>query len=130
MGHIKEAYENCPRFKRCSVNKCPLDSHYPDRESIAGDKERKCGQSKARRVKLAEGFNLKYGGLTVREYNAKLRYNALSKKEKEALKEQGKAGLKAVEAQKAVSEKAVPLKTAPVSKGIQRVTKAKNKVDV
>jgi len=87
---IREAYENCPRFKKCSVNKCPLDSYYPERGSVPDDKERRCSLGKTLRLRCAEGFHLRYGGLTEREFKAKQKYNSLAEDQKAALKERGK----------------------------------------
>ena len=31
------AYEECPRFDVCAVNKCPLDQLYKERASVPGE---------------------------------------------------------------------------------------------
>jgi hypothetical protein len=67
---IKELYEYCPRFSRCSVNKCPLDSHYPNREIHPDDREKRCGVRKSIRVRIhnEHNGNLKYKGMNKTEY--------------------------------------------------------------
>ena len=40
-----ELYEKCPKYSRCSVNACPLDSKYP-RYTDPRDKEQTCKLSK------------------------------------------------------------------------------------
>jgi len=95
MNEDLELYRFCPRFDKCSVNKCPLDSHYPNRESILTDYERKCGVSKLIRVRIHEEHkgNLKYKGMTQGEYNAKQRWDNLSDQEKHRRIEQGREAL-------------------------------------
>jgi hypothetical protein len=64
MPHI-EIFRNCPRFKKCNVNNCPLSSSYPNGFVSPGDREQKCSLAKKR---LTLGTSLKYKGLTLREF--------------------------------------------------------------
>ena len=55
----------CPRFKSCSVNNCPLDPHPVN----PADKQTKCTMEKAVRQRIAAKYlgQLTNGGLTARE---------------------------------------------------------------
>ena len=66
-----KAYEQCARFNRCAVNKCPLDPMYKEMRTHPLDAERKCTLPYKQRVEIAMGYtNLAYGGLTGNEYTA------------------------------------------------------------
>ena len=83
---MKEYMFRCPRFDRCSVNNCPLNSYYPNWPTLPDDFEKKCHIGKIRRLKIIntnEGKSLLYGGLTIHEYNAKKRWEALSASDRE-----------------------------------------------
>jgi hypothetical protein len=67
--------EACPRFARCSVNRCPLHPAYPDLDTADGDAEKRCTLGKAPRLRLGAG--LRYEGLTVTEW--KYRKNWLAR---------------------------------------------------
>jgi len=68
---MNEAYQECTRFQRCAVNKCPLDSNYKQMLTHAGDAERKCTLPRRKRVEIGNEYdNLAYGGLTGHEYTA------------------------------------------------------------
>lgn len=85
----------CPRYKKCSVNNCPLDLMYPNRITVDGDKENKCNMEKQVRLKIAsESGQLKYMGLKIIEWSAKKRYDNMSDEEKELLKTRGEEKLK------------------------------------
>lgn len=71
----------CPRSERCSVPICPLDLLQDYRDSISG--EPKCGLSKAKRLKIAEGTDLERQGMTKLERAAHIRWQRLSESEKE-----------------------------------------------
>lgn len=85
-----ELYRYCPRFSRCSVNKCPLDSHYPDLELNLDDKEKRCGVAKSIRIRLHEEHNgnLKYKGMKQREYAGYIHWQSLSEEEKHLKREE------------------------------------------
>jgi hypothetical protein len=55
----------CPRFKSCSVNNCPLDPH----PKHPADKENVCTLAKSIRQRIAAKYpgQLANGGLTARE---------------------------------------------------------------
>ena len=66
-----KAYEQCTRFDRCAVNKCPLDPNYKQMLPHKLDAERKCTSPRKKRVEIGAGYdNLAYGGLTGHEYVA------------------------------------------------------------
>lgn len=66
---MKEPSEDCPRYLSCSVNACPLDTHYSKLYSAPLDSERKCTFAKSRRLRIAEDYPgaLELGGLTRKE---------------------------------------------------------------
>ncbi|WMW25379.1 hypothetical protein RE474_01265 [Methanolobus sediminis] len=63
---------DCPRFKKCSVNNCPLDPEYPDICTDPRDIEGKCTLGKVYRLRIAERYHgvFKLGGMTRREFAA------------------------------------------------------------
>ncbi len=65
-----KAYEQCTRFDRCAVNKCPLDSNYKQMLTNELDAERKCTLPRRKRMEIGAGFtDLVYGGLTAKEHS-------------------------------------------------------------
>lgn len=73
-----KAYEQCTRFNRCAVNKCPLDPNYKQMLSHQLDAERKCTSPRKKRVEIGARFdNLAYGGLTGNEYTALAKHDNL-----------------------------------------------------
>lgn len=82
----------CPRFKSCSVPKCPLD-YYRDQRTVLNG-EPKCEAFKSIRMKIGKGTQLKYQGMTKREWDGKKRWDARPEAEKQALIERGKEALK------------------------------------
>ena len=72
---MQKPFTDCPRFNKCSVNKCPLDPDYDTMKTHPDDPERKCRLSKNRRIAIAENYPgvLVYGGMTGREYAATVR---------------------------------------------------------
>ena len=74
---MKQIARTCPRFSTCSVNNCPLD---PNPCAIAEDREPRCTMAKSVRVRLAGAMPgaLPRGGLTKREYGAKLGFEQVS----------------------------------------------------
>jgi len=63
-------FEVCPRFKICSVNRCPLHKDYNKLQIDKNDKEKKCKVSKLIRKEISLHFNLKNRGLTLRELSS------------------------------------------------------------
>lgn len=82
----------CPRWPGCSVNACPLDVRYSDLPVHPGDKEQKCGVSKAIRLRIAAKHpgHLANGGLTRREAAGKRGYEALPPSVKADMAQRGK----------------------------------------
>ena len=87
-----EAMENCPRFKFCSANRCPLDLDIDLRNELNG--EEKCGMAKSIRLRIGKEFNLEKMGLTEREWSARKRYESMSAEDKEKLVSRGSLALK------------------------------------
>lgn len=91
----KKAYRECPRFKNCSVNNCPLSSQYPDLYIDIDDKQKECTLPKTIRVEIGSKYpELKYQGMTPREWGATKKYESLSSNEKEKLAQIGTKSLK------------------------------------
>lgn len=83
-------YNECPRFQKCSVNNCPLHPSYPNLP-IADDKEKKCTMEKQVRLRIGSKYpELKYQGLTVKEWTGKTRFESLSDSDKELVRERAK----------------------------------------
>ena len=72
---MTEPAYDCPRYKRCAVNKCPLSIHYKKQLNHPDDKERKCKAPKAQRVAVAANYPglLEYEGMTGNEFSASKR---------------------------------------------------------
>ena len=75
----------CPRFDRCSVNNCPLNTGYPDLYVYPEDMYPKCNMEKNVRVRISSKYPgiLKFGGLKQREYSGKLREDRMTPEEKD-----------------------------------------------
>jgi hypothetical protein len=86
--------EDCPRFDFCDVPKCPLDMDIKLRVSVSGDK--KCTMEKNVRLQIGKKWGLPKIGLTDAEYAGKIKFEALSKEEKEKLAERGRIALKSL----------------------------------
>ncbi|KPJ86760.1 MAG: hypothetical protein AMS17_11050 [Spirochaetes bacterium DG_61] len=95
---MRELYYHCPRFQKCSVNACPLDSYYPTRKPALDDLERKCKLTKSKRIDIHEKNKgaLPYGGMTVVEYSRKQLWDSLPEQEKQKIIERGRDALKKV----------------------------------
>jgi hypothetical protein len=91
----KKAYRECPRFIKCSVNNCPLSSQYPDIYTDIEDKQKECTLAKSIRVEIGSKYpELKYQGMTPREWASTKRYESFSSDEKENLAQIGTKSLK------------------------------------
>lgn len=91
----KEPYRDCPRYHRCSVNLCPLSTNYPDIYVDIDDKQKECTLAKTIRVEIGIKYpELKYQGMTPREWGATKRYESFSSDEKEHLAKIGTESLK------------------------------------
>lgn len=84
-----EPFFECPRYKKCSVNSCPLDPAYPNRVTDETDPEQKCTIAKTIRSKIAAKYpgTLKFEGLTPREFTAKKNWEILPEEEKDKKRE-------------------------------------------
>lgn len=91
MDYTKVIKE-CPRFKSCSVNLCPLDLNIDLRNRLKG--ESSCRVSKNIRVKIAKRFGLKNLGLTKLELAAKKRFEKMSPEKRERFAKEGARKLK------------------------------------
>lgn len=94
-------FYDCPRFKTCSVNNCPLDPEYPDRYTDSEDQQRQCTLGKIYRMRIAGQYPgvLKMEGMTKREYSAKKAWDDLPGEERARIIEKGKKSLKALGSQ-------------------------------
>ena len=83
-----EAARQCPRWARCSVNNCPLTVEYPNWSIAEGDAEKKCPQAKSRRVAIGSQYQeLKYGGMTPREFAVAKRLENMTDEERQSMSE-------------------------------------------
>jgi hypothetical protein len=75
-----EPFKSCPRYAKCSVNRCPLQTIYPEGFTAKTDKDKKCGLAKTIRQRVSGEFPgfLKLGGLTAREAESARRWAALT----------------------------------------------------
>lgn len=78
--------EMCPRFQRCSVNKCPLDSDDELRSELKG--EEKCNMEKNVRLRIGTECGLPRLGLTNAEFSAHQKWQGRSEEEKDEIRKQ------------------------------------------
>ena len=71
-------YQECPRFKGCSVNQCPLDLKANNRPLLPDDPEKRCKARIALRKEIALKYSLSNRGMTEKE----IRREKLSKAKK------------------------------------------------
>ena len=83
---MKEAMEMCPRFQRCSVNKCPLDLDVVLRNELKG--EEKCNMEKNVRLRIGTEYGLLKLGLTNAEFSAHQKWSGRSEEEKIEIRKQ------------------------------------------
>jgi len=85
-------YTECPRFKRCNVNNCPLHLNYPLLPIDEDDKERKCTMEKNVRFRVGSKYpeSLKWQGLTNREFIGRTKYDALTESQKDELRQRAR----------------------------------------
>lgn len=76
-----ELMRRCPRYLRCFVPACPLDLLQDDRTRLKEDPV--CTLSKSIRHRIGKGTALPRQGLTKKEWAARLRWQTLTKDEKE-----------------------------------------------
>lgn len=91
MNSVHQPYDECPRFNRCSVNNCPLSLSYP-LFKFSEDREIRCKLAKSIRVRIGGKYELKYQGMTAKEWTATKR--CLNVEEKERLARIGFQGQK------------------------------------
>lgn len=100
--HQTQPSLDCPRYDRCSVNNCPLDTSYPNLFVDLNDAHQKCPMEKNVRIRISSQYPglLKHGGLTTREASAKARYDALPPAVKADMANRGRDRLKLLRAYK------------------------------
>ena len=82
----KPPFHWCPRFEKCSANRCPLDPDIEGKKTLRG--EEKCRLAKSRRMRLWESLPeekksvLPYCGMFKREFSARQRWQDLPEEEK------------------------------------------------
>lgn len=83
----REPFEDCPQYSHCSTNRCPLDPERDKRVDLEG--EPKCPLGKTRRMRIAAQYPklIPWRGLWPRELAARLRWEAMSEAEQEAVRE-------------------------------------------
>lgn len=86
-------YEQCPRYRHCSVNRCPLDPAHELRTHLTG--EPSCTLSKSTRLRIGSQHEdvLPMRGLTGREYSAAARWDALTEDQRQAISERASSAL-------------------------------------
>lgn len=79
MRAIKPQRE-CPRWQRCSVNKCPLDPLQDQRNVYELDTEKKCQMEKQVRLRIGSKYPdlLPRLGLKAREWAGRMAFERLS----------------------------------------------------
>jgi hypothetical protein len=82
----KPPFHWCPRFDKCSANRCPFDPEIGKKVTLRG--EERCKLAKSRRMRLWESLPedkkalLPYRGMFKREFSAKQRWENLPEEEK------------------------------------------------
>lgn len=91
---MNEPFRRCPRFQRCSCNRCPLDPRMLELEALPG--EERCQLWRSIRERIAADFPtlLPWGGLWPREIAAKRRWESLAP----AARDEARARMAAVRA--------------------------------
>lgn len=85
MKYMKEAMEMCPRYSKCSVNKCYLDSDIDLRNELAD--ETMCNMEKAVRLRIGTEYGLPKLGLTNKEFSMRQSWENKTDEEKIKIKE-------------------------------------------
>lgn len=88
----EDILKECPRFKSCNVNVCPLDVSSPQR--IEFRSEEKCSVSKNLRLKIGQQYNLPNLGLTRAEFAARKRFEEMGQESKDEFVRNGSVALK------------------------------------
>lgn len=82
----KPPFHSCPRFEKCSANRCPFDPEIEGKRTLRGDE--KCRLAKSRRIRLWESLPeekksiLPYHGMFKGEFSARQRWQDLPEEEK------------------------------------------------
>jgi hypothetical protein len=81
-------FNECPRYDRCSVNRCPLDLDINKRRSDSGDRDRQCPMEKQVRMRIGSKYPalLPFGGLTHREHSAMKYWESVPKEQLDLLR--------------------------------------------
>jgi len=89
---MKEAFLDCSRWGKCSVNSCPLDSEQDEHESRADDPQTECKAERDERYKIGKDTDLPRKGLTWIEWGNKVgaekRWRKKSERKKASLRMQ------------------------------------------
>ena len=84
----KPPFHWCPRFEKCSANRCPLDPEIEGKATFRG--EERCRLAKSRRMRLWESLPeekkalLPYRGMFKREFSGWKRWQEMPEEEREA----------------------------------------------
>lgn len=78
--------KECPRWERCSVNRCPLDPGYNAYPRLATDPQKDCPMESGVRLRIGSKYPdlLPNRGLSRAEASARARYDSLTEAEKAA----------------------------------------------
>ena len=83
----KSPESHCPRWDSCEINKCCLHKDYEKLKNDPSDQSQirkdKCCSRNIRK-EIGTAFKLKYGGMTIREFNGAKRWAGLSDADKKA----------------------------------------------
>jgi hypothetical protein len=87
---VIKPYKECPRFEKCSVNRCPLDIEAQNRISLPDDPDTECRARIVTRKKIALKYGLLNKGMTQKEIRRERRseekktwWNSLPEEEKQ-----------------------------------------------
>jgi hypothetical protein len=80
---MKNPYEECPQFDRCSCNVCPLDPKINDKFTLENEEECRASKPTRQRIALKYPDLLPYQGLTKKSWDRKKRWEALSPEKKD-----------------------------------------------
>jgi hypothetical protein len=94
----KSPFFDCPKYKKCNVNNCPLDKKYPYMIIDHTDSSQKCDLEKQVRCKIALQYPgiLPYAGYTVKEWTARKVWNGMDQETRKNRLIQANENIKAI----------------------------------
>lgn len=80
----EKPFQNCPRWERCAVNRCPLHPDYLRTLKVSEyDLEQKCTMEKRVRKRIAALYGLTNQGLTQRELSSQKLWDSQTEEQKQ-----------------------------------------------